>query len=33
MIREVAKTAVMLDDPLLLFRANVFLHRTEGRDV
>ena len=33
MILQVARTAVYLDDPILLFRANAFLLKTEGWDV
>ncbi len=33
MILQVARTAVYLDDPILLFRANAFLLKTAGRDV
>jgi hypothetical protein len=33
MVRQVVRTAVYLDDPILLFRANAFLLKTEGFDV
>ena len=33
LVLQVARTAVSLDDPVLMFRANAFLLKTAGRDV